>query len=63
VLDLLGDLPEVQVADEMAVILAGVGQRHLDYPAGADPGCMKQRTRSSSRALVTAEDILLGHTG
>jgi hypothetical protein len=26
VLDLLGDLPEDQVADEMAVILAGVGR-------------------------------------
>jgi hypothetical protein len=28
----------------MAGILAGIGQRHLDYPAEADPGCMKQRT-------------------
>ena len=43
-LDLLGDLPEDQVTDEMAVILAGVGQRYLDCPAEADPGCMKQRT-------------------
>jgi len=36
--------PEDQVADEVAVILAGVGQRHLDYPAaGAVPPADRQR--------------------